>query len=81
MTANGYQEIPLHFGAATDTNTSLRFGTLSIDGVTAYLGGFSYSTIPAPARSPVIGVQHQLDSAASGATIEEYLDNESATSW
>lgn len=80
VTASGYQEIPLHFGAATD-NTSLRFGTLSIDGVTAYLGELSYSTIPIPAWSPVIGVQHQLDSAASGVTVEEYVDKESATSW
>jgi hypothetical protein len=81
VTNGGYQEIPLHFGPATDHNTSLRFGTLSIDGVTTHLGGLSYSTIPIPAWSPVIGVQHQLDSAASGATIEEYLDNESLTSW
>jgi hypothetical protein len=81
VTASGYQEIPLHFGTKTDTNTSLRFGTLSIDGVTVYLGELSNSTIPIPAWSPVIGVQHQLDSAASGVTIEEYLDKESATSW
>jgi hypothetical protein len=81
VTSSGYQEIPLRFGPATDTNTSLRFGTLSIDGVTAYLGQISYSTIPTPAWSPVIGVQHQLDSAASGVTIEEYLDRESATTW
>jgi hypothetical protein len=81
VTANGYQEIPLKFGPATDTNTSLRFGTLSIDGVTAYLGDLSYSTIPNPAWAPVIGVQHQLDSAASGVTIEEYVDGESLTTW
>jgi len=81
VTTSGYQKIPLHFGTTTDANTSLRFGTLSIDGVTAYLGQFSYSTIPTPAWSPVIGVQHQLDSAASGITIEEYLDRESATTW
>jgi hypothetical protein len=81
VTSSGYQEIPLRFGPATDTNTSLRFGTLSIDGVTAYLGQISYSTIPTPAWSPVIGVQHQLDSAAPGVTIEEYLDRESATTW
>jgi hypothetical protein len=81
VTVSGYQEIPLRFGPATDKNTSLRFGTLSIDGVTTYLGGLAYSTIPTPAWSPVIGVQHQLDSAASGVTIEEYVDRESATSW
>ncbi len=81
VTSSGYQEIPLRFGSATDTNTSLRFGTLSIDGVTAYLGQISYSTIPTPAWSPVIGVQHQLDSAASEVMIEEYLDRESATTW
>ena len=81
VTASGYQEIPLRFGPATDTNTSLRFGTLSIDGVTAYLGELSYSTIPAPAWAPVIGLQHQLDSAVSGVTIEEYLDKESVTTW
>jgi hypothetical protein len=81
VTSSGYQEIPLRLGAATDTNTSLRFGTLSIDGVTYYLGELSYSTIPTPEWSPVIGVQHQLDSAASGVTIEEYLNKESLTAW
>lgn len=81
VTTSGYQEIPRWFDPATDANTSLRFGTLSIDGVTAYLGQLSYSTIPTPAWSPVIGVQHQLDSAASGVTIEEYLDKESVTTW
>jgi len=81
VTSSGYQEIPLHFGPATDNNTSLRFGTLSIDGVTTYLGELSYSTIPIPAWSPVIGVQHQLDSAASGVTIEEFVDKESVTCW
>jgi hypothetical protein len=81
VTASGYQEIPLRFGPATDANSSLRFGTVSIDGVTAYLGALSFSTIPTPAWSPVIGVQHQLDSAESGVTIEEYLDKESVTTW
>lgn len=81
VTSSGYQEIPLRFNSATDSNTSLRFGTLSIDGVTAYLGQLSFSTIPNPAWSPVIGLQHQLDSAASGVTIEEYVDRESATTW
>ena len=81
VTASGYQEIPRRFDSTSDTNTSLRFGTLAIDGVTSYLGGLSYSTIPSPAWSPVIGVQHQLDSAVSRVTIEEYLDKESLTTW
>ena len=81
VTAAGYQEIPVQFGPATDTNSSLRFGLLSIDGVMAYLGQLSNSTIPDPAWSPVIGIQHQLDSAAAGVTIEEYLDKESLTTW
>ena len=37
VTTCGYQEISLRFSAATDTNIRLRFGTLSFDGVTAYL--------------------------------------------
>ena len=49
VTASGYQEIPRVFGPNTDANSSLRFGTLSIDGVTAYLGQFAFSTIPVPA--------------------------------
>jgi|HubBroStandDraft_6_1064221.scaffolds.fasta_scaffold01779_1 hypothetical protein len=81
VTATGYQEIPLRFSTSTDTNNNLKFGTLSIDGVTKYLGQLSQSMIPTPAWSPVIGVQHQLDSAASGVTIEEYLDKESLTTW
>ena len=81
VTASGYQEIPLRFGPGTDTNTGLRFGTLTVDGVTTYLGQLSYSTIPSPAWTAVIGVQHQLDSAASGVTIEEYVDQESLTTW
>jgi hypothetical protein len=81
VTASGYQEIPRRFGPATDTNTSLRFGTLAIDGVTSYLGQLAYSTIPTPAWAAVIGVQHQLDSAVSGITIEEYLNKESLTTW
>jgi hypothetical protein len=81
VTSSGYQDIPLRFGPTTDSNTSLRFGTLSIDGVTTYLGQLSESTIPTPAWSPVIGVQHQLDSAVSGVTIEEYVDKESLTTW
>jgi hypothetical protein len=81
VTTSGYQEIPRQFDPSTDSNTNLRFGTLSIDGVATYLGQLSYSTIPYPAWSPTIGFQHQLDSAASGATIEEYVDEESLTTW
>ena len=81
VTAGGYQEVPRHFGPSSDANTYLRFGTLSIDGVTAYLGQLAYSTIPNPAWSPVLGVQHQLDSAMSGVTIEEFVDKESVTTW
>ncbi len=80
VTSAGYQKIPATFGPSNDTNTSLRFGTLTIDGNTMYLGGLSYSTIP-NGWSPVLGVQHQLDSAKSGVTIEEYDDKESVISW
>jgi hypothetical protein len=45
------------------------------------LGGVAWSTIPNPVWSPVIGVQHQLDSAMAGAIIEEYTDGESLISW
>lgn len=81
VTPSGYQEIPISFSPSTDTNSSLRFGTLTIDGETAYLGGVSWSTIPNPAWAPVLGVQHQLDSAVAGVTIEEYVMNESLTYW
>lgn len=81
VTPTGYQEIPASFSPSADTNTSVRFGTLTIDGETAYLGGLASSTIPNPAWSPVLGVQHQLDSAASGVTIEEYVIGESLTYW
>ena len=81
VTPSGYQQIPQTFGPATDHNTSLRYGTLTIDGQTEYLGGVAWSTIPSPAWSPVMGVQHQLDSVVSGAIIEEYTDGESLTSW
>jgi hypothetical protein len=81
VTPSGYQQIPLSFTPSTDTNTSLRFGTLTIDGKTAYLGGVAWSTIPSPAWSPVLGVQHQLDSLVSGVTIEEYVTGESLTYW
>jgi hypothetical protein len=81
VTPSGYQEIPKTFGSNTDRNTSLRYGTLTIDGQTRYLGGVAWSTIPNPAWSPVLGVQHQLDSALAGVIIEEYTDGESLTSW
>jgi hypothetical protein len=81
VTASGYQEIPKQFTPASDRNSSLRYGTLTIDGQTTYLGQVAWSTIPQPAWSPVIGVQHQLDSATSGAIIEEYTDGESLVSW
>ena len=81
VTASGYQEIPNSFDPASDHNTSLRYGTLTIDGQTRYLGGVAWSTIPKPMWSPVIGVQHQLDSAVAGAILEEYTDGESLISW
>jgi len=82
VTPSGYQYVPSSFNPASDTNTDLRFGTLTVDGNTLYLGGLSYSTIPSkPKWSPVIGVQHQVDSAAAGVTIEEYIDKESLTTW
>jgi hypothetical protein len=81
VTSSGYQEIPKAFNPQSDNNTSLRFGTLTIDGQTFYLGKVAWSTIPHPAWSPVVGVQHQLDSAAEGAILEEYTDAESLISW
>jgi hypothetical protein len=81
VTTSGYQDIPSQFDSSTDTNSDLRFGTLSIDGNTMYLGDLSYSTIPNPKWSPVFGMQHQLDSSADGVTIEEYVDEESLTAW
>lgn len=81
VTPSGYQEIPKTFDSASDHNTSLRYGTLTIDGQTRYLGGVAWSTIPNPVWSPVIGVQHQLDSVVAGAIIEEYTDGESLISW
>jgi hypothetical protein len=81
VTPTGYQEIPSSFSPVSDRNTSLRYGTLTIDGHTIYLGGVAWSTIPMPAWSPVIGVQHQMDSSVEGAIIEEYTDGESLISW
>jgi hypothetical protein len=79
VAASGYQEIPGSFGPSSDFNIDLRFGSLTIDGNVTYLGGLSYST--KPNWSPVMGFQHQLDSAATGVTIEEYVDEESLTVW
>ena len=81
VTSGGYQQIPANFTPGSDTNTGLRFSTLTIDGNTMYLGGLSNSTIPYPQWAPALGVQHQLDSAVAGATIEEYVDKESLTAW
>jgi hypothetical protein len=81
VTASGYQVIPSSFGPSTDDNKSLRFGTLTIDGKTMYLGGLAPSVIPSPPWGPTLGVQHQLDSAVSGVTIEQYADDESLTIW
>lgn len=81
VTTSGYQVIPASFSSSTDTNKSLRFATLTIDGNTAYIGGLANSTIPSPPWSPTLGIQHQLDSAVSGVTIEQYADNESLTAW
>ncbi|MFZ0284949.1 MAG: hypothetical protein WAL32_06935 [Terriglobales bacterium] len=81
VTPSGYQEIPASFSPSSDANSSLRFGTLTIDGNTMYLGQLSNSTIPSPPWSPALGVQHQLDSAMTGVTIEEYDDDESVTAW
>jgi len=46
VTPSGYQKIPANFDPSSDTNTSLRFGTLTIDGNTVYLGALSNSTVP-----------------------------------
>ena len=79
VTSSGYQKIPATFNSSSDTNADVRFGTLTIDGNTMYLGELSYST--KTQWSPVLGIQHQLDTAASGVTIEEYVDEESLTTW
>ena len=81
VTASGYQKGPGGAQSAGDTNTYLRFGTLTLDGTTMYLGAVSNSTIPHPAWSPVLGVQHQLDTAAAGVTIEQYVTRETVTAW
>lgn len=81
VTSTGYPVIPSGLSSTTDTNSYLRFATVTIDGVTTYFGDTANSTIPQPAWSPVFGVQHQLDSAVSGITIEEYVTQESVTMW
>jgi len=80
VTPSGYQVIPADFNSNNDTNSDLRFVTLSIDGNTMFLNGLSYSTKKSN-WSPTLGVQHQLDSSVSGVTIEEYTDQESLTTW
>ncbi len=81
VTPTGYPVIPGPLDSSNDTNTSLRWGTITIDGVTTYLGGLAYSTIPKPAWGTTLGIQHQLDSSQSGVTIEEYVTQESLTMW
>lgn len=81
VTSAGYQQIPLTFSPTTDPNNTLRFGTLTIDGQTMYIGGLAFSTIPQPAWGTVMGVQHQLDTSVAGVTIEEYSNRESLTTW
>ena len=79
VTSSGYQQIPAEFSSSSDINTGLRFASLTIDGQTLFLGGLSRSTLQS--WSPVLGVQHQLDSAAANATLEEYIDKETIISW
>ena len=80
VTPTGYPIIPATLDSSTDTNTYLRFGTVTIDGVTTYFGDVANSTAQS-SWSPVLGVQHQLDSSASGITIDEYITQESVTMW
>ena len=79
--ATGYQKIPASFNSSDDSNSSLRFGTLTVDGNTMYLGGLADSVVTNPPWAQVLGVQHQLDSDVSGVKIEEYVDNESVVTW
>jgi hypothetical protein len=81
VTGSGYQYIPDQFSAANDPNSYLRFGTLTVDGTSMYLGALSRSSIPKPSWAPVLGIQHQLDSATSGVTLEEYSDKEVLMAW
>ena len=79
VTSSGYQQIPANFSSSSDVNTDLRFASLTIDGQTLFLGGLSHSTLQP--WLPVLGVQHQLDSAVANATLEEYVDKETIISW
>jgi hypothetical protein len=82
VSSSGYQVIPAEFSPSSDNNSSLRFATLTVDGNTMYLGGFANSTVPNnPPWTPAVGIQHQLDSSASGITIDEYVNEESLTTW
>jgi hypothetical protein len=82
VSSSGYQVIPAEFSPTSDSNNSVRFGTLTVDGNTMYLGGFANSTVPSnPAWTPSIGIQHQLDSALEGIMIDEYVNEESLTTW
>ena len=80
VTANGYQQIPAAFSPTTDSNTSVRFATVTVDGQTVYLGGLAHSTLQTT-WGQTLGVQHQLDSSIANVTIEEYIDKETLTSW
>ena len=79
MTSSNYQMIPASFSPSTDTNSAVRFVSLTIDGNTYYLGKTAFSTMPG--WSPTFGVQHQLDSSVKGITIEEYATAESIYAW
>jgi hypothetical protein len=86
VTPNGssppYQHIVSSPSASNDTNSEGLFGTLTIDGYTYSLGYVVQSSIPSPAWSPVLGVQHQLDMPAeSAATVDEYVDAETLYTW
>lgn len=78
-----YQNALNNLSSSNDTNTDAVFGVYEIDGYTYYWGYVVPSTVPSPAWSPVIAVQHQLDmpSSASGKTINEYVDDEFLYAW
>ncbi len=81
VASTGFQYIPNNFSSSSDPNGDLRFGTLTVDGNSYYLGQMSNSTIPNPKWQPTLGIQHQLDSSVSGVTIEEYSDRETLMGW
>lgn len=86
VTPNGsspaYQNIVGSPSSSNDTNTEGLFGTLTIDGYTYYAGDVVQSSIPSPAWSPVLGVQHQLDMPPEvTATIDEYVNAEILHAW